>query len=126
MMVESGSVRAVLLDDADLVEWGEKMERSMPAAKSTSFVQRLKVFRETLLIGGTVVKKKPVIEPRKTDVLSRFKEESGNLWRKALVFKRSPDNSMAVNFCARGCIRYGSCGSISELRGRMNGVSASK
>ncbi|MPC84712.1 hypothetical protein E2C01_079459 [Portunus trituberculatus] len=78
------------------------------------------------VIGGTVVKKKLVIEPRKTDVLSRFKEESGNLWRKALVFKRSPDNSMAVNFCARRCIRYGSCGSISELRGRMNGVSASK
>ncbi|MPC47680.1 hypothetical protein E2C01_041434 [Portunus trituberculatus] len=58
MMVESGNVRAALLDDADLVEWGEKMERSMPAAKSTFFVQCLNVSREALLIGGMVVKKK--------------------------------------------------------------------
>ncbi|MPC54310.1 hypothetical protein E2C01_048220 [Portunus trituberculatus] len=63
MMVESGSVRAALLDDADLVEWGEKMERSMPGAKSTSFAQHLKVSQEAHLIGGMVVKKTLVIEP---------------------------------------------------------------
>lgn len=46
-MVDRGSVRAALLDDVNLVEWGEKTERSIPTANRKSFVQRLKDSRES-------------------------------------------------------------------------------
>ena len=65
MMVERGRVKAALLDEADLVEWGEKIERSTPAACITSLVQRLKVSWEAKRIGETVV------DHLEADVLSR-------------------------------------------------------
>ena len=71
MMVERGRVKAALLAEADLVEWGENIERSTPAACITFFVQRLKVSWEAKRIGGTVVRKRPVVDPLQVDVLSR-------------------------------------------------------
>ena len=41
--MERGRDKAALLDEADLMEWGEKIERSIPAACIISRVQRLKV-----------------------------------------------------------------------------------
>lgn len=42
-MVDRGRYLTALLDEAALVEWGEKMERSTPALAMMSVVQRLKV-----------------------------------------------------------------------------------
>ena len=69
LIVDKGNTGAALLDDADLVEWGEKTVRSMPAAPITFLTQRRKVSLEATRTGGCVVKKKPVSSPRKGLVL---------------------------------------------------------
>ena len=50
--VERGNLRAALLEEADLVEWGEKTVISMPAALITSFTQQRNVSLEAYLTGG--------------------------------------------------------------------------
>ena len=69
--VERGNLRAALLEEADLVEWGEKIVTSTPAAFITSFTQRRNVSLEANLTGGRVVRKNPVSEPLMDLVLSR-------------------------------------------------------
>ncbi|MPC86998.1 hypothetical protein E2C01_081846 [Portunus trituberculatus] len=58
--VARGNIRAALLEEADLVEWGEKTVMSMPAAPITSLTQRRNVSREANQTRGRVVRKKPV------------------------------------------------------------------
>ena len=69
--VDRGNLRAALLEEADLVECGEKTVMSMPAAPITSLTQRRNVSREANLTGGRVVRKKPVSDPLMDLVLVR-------------------------------------------------------
>ena len=53
--MESGRVKAALLDAAYQVEGGEKMVRSTPAAANKSLVQRRNTSREAAVKGGLEV-----------------------------------------------------------------------
>ncbi|MPC47947.1 hypothetical protein E2C01_041708 [Portunus trituberculatus] len=59
-IVERGNFKTALQDKADLLECGEKMERSVPVATITSRVHHLNVSRETIRKGGLVVKNEEV------------------------------------------------------------------
>lgn len=50
--MDSGSFRDALLDDADLVECREKMERSVPTAFIVPLVQHLNVSNDADFMGG--------------------------------------------------------------------------
>ncbi|MPC98943.1 hypothetical protein E2C01_094332 [Portunus trituberculatus] len=69
--VARSNIRAALLEEADLVEWGEKTVMSIPAAPITSLTQHRNVSREANRTGGCIVRKKPVSDPRMELVLSR-------------------------------------------------------
>ena len=62
-MVDRGRYLAAVLDNAELVERGEKMERSTPALPMRSFVQPRKVFLEAAFRGTEVVKKVMLLSP---------------------------------------------------------------
>ena len=70
-MVDRGRYVAAALDDADLVERGEKMERPTPALPMRSLVQRRKVSLEAALRGTVVVKNSDVTLPLESKVLSK-------------------------------------------------------
>ncbi|KAK4299841.1 hypothetical protein Pmani_027913 [Petrolisthes manimaculis] len=69
--METGRVRDALLEEADLVEWGEKIDKSIPASLITSLVQRLRVSRDANRTGVLVVKKNLVVGPLSPAVLSK-------------------------------------------------------
>ena len=70
-MVDSGRDIAALLDEADLVEWGEKIDRLIPESFMMSLVQRLNVSRDACLPKEFVAMNKEVTVPLFSKVLSK-------------------------------------------------------
>ena len=63
-IVERGNFKAALLNVADLVESGEKIERATPTASIISQDQRLSVSREAIWMGDPGVRKNSDWSPK--------------------------------------------------------------
>ena len=68
---EIGRVRDALLEEADLVECEEKMDKSIPGFLIISLVQRLGVSRDSNRTGALVVRKNLIIRSLIPVVLSK-------------------------------------------------------